>query len=65
LAAIISVPVFVWLGHWLWLKFADDFAAMEHTLARTHTYTLWGTVAIVVLLVAGAWLWKRRGSGKR
>jgi membrane protein DedA with SNARE-associated domain len=65
LAAIISVPVFVWLGHWLWLKFADDFAAMERTLARTHTYTLWGTVAIVVLLVAGAWLWKRRDSGTR
>jgi hypothetical protein len=38
---------------------------MEHTLARTHTYTLWGTVAIVVLLVAGAWLWKRRDSGTR
>lgn len=64
LAAIISVPVFVWLGHWLWLKFADDFAAMEHTLSRTHTYTLWGTAAIVVLLVAGAWLWKRRDSGR-
>ncbi len=64
LAAIISVPVFVWLGHWLWLKFADDFSAMERTLSRTHTYTLWGTVAIVVLLVAGAWLWKRRDSGR-
>jgi membrane protein DedA with SNARE-associated domain len=63
LAALISVPVFVWLGHWLWLKFADDFSAMERTLSRTHTYTLWGTVAIVVLLVVGAWLWKRRDSG--
>jgi len=59
-AALISVPVFVWLGHWLWVKFADDFARLERTLARTHAYTLWGTVAIVVLLIAGVWLWKRR-----
>ncbi len=64
-AALISVPVFVWLGHWLWVEFGDDFAAMEHTLARTHKYTLWGTVAIVVLLVAGVWLWRRRDSRSR
>jgi membrane protein DedA with SNARE-associated domain len=60
LAALVSVPVFVWLGHWLWLKFADDFAQLEHALKRTHTFTLWGTLVIVVLLVTAVWLWKRR-----
>jgi membrane protein DedA with SNARE-associated domain len=60
LAALVSVPVFVWLGHWLWVKFADDFAQIEQALKRTHTFTLWGTLVIVVLLVAAVWLWKRR-----
>ena len=60
LAALVSVPVFVWLGHWLWVKFADDFAQIEQALKRTHTFTLWGTLVIVVLLVTAVWLWKRR-----
>jgi membrane protein DedA with SNARE-associated domain len=60
LAALVSVPVFVWLGHWLWVKFADDFAQIEKALKRTHTFTLWGTLVIVVLLVTAVWLWKRR-----
>jgi membrane protein DedA with SNARE-associated domain len=60
LAALVSVPVFVWLGHWLWVKFADDFAQIEHALKRTHTFTLWGSLVIVVLLVSAVWLWKRR-----
>ena len=60
LAALVSVPVFVWLGHWLWVKFADDFAQIEQALKRTHTFTLWGTRVIVVLLVTAVWLWKRR-----
>lgn len=63
LAALVSVPVFVWLGHWLWTKFEDDFSQIERALSRTHTYTLWGTVAIIVLLVTAVWLWKRRDRG--
>jgi len=60
LAALVSVPVFVWLGRWLWLKFADDFGQLERALKRTHTFTLWGTIAIVILLAAALWLWKLR-----
>jgi membrane protein DedA with SNARE-associated domain len=63
LAALVSVPFFVWLGRWLWVRFEDDFSAMEKALSRTHAYTLWGTLAIVVLLIVGVWLWKRRNSG--
>lgn len=50
LAALISVPFFVWLGHWLWAKFKDDIAQLDRVLDRTQTYTF--MVALVLLLVA-------------
>jgi membrane protein DedA with SNARE-associated domain len=49
LAAIISVPFFVWLGHWLWAKFSEDLTQLERVLAQTHSYTL--LVALVILMV--------------
>jgi len=49
MAALISVPFFVWLGHWLWAKFSEDLTQLEHALARTHSYSL--VVALVILLV--------------
>jgi membrane protein DedA with SNARE-associated domain len=51
LAALISVPFFVWLGHWLWAKFKDDIAQLDRALDRTQTYTM--VVAVVLLLVVG------------
>lgn len=50
LAALISVPFFVWLGHWLWAKFKDDIAQLDRALSRTQTYTM--IVAGVILVVA-------------
>ncbi len=49
LAALISVPFFVWLGHWLWAKFKDDIAQLDRVLDRTQTYTM--IVALVILAV--------------
>ncbi|MEJ1972341.1 MAG: DedA family protein [Lacunisphaera sp.] len=51
LAALISVPFFVWLGHWLWAEFSEDLTQLEHALARTHSISL--LVAGVILLVVG------------
>lgn len=51
LAALISVPFFVWLGHWLWLRFKDDIAQLDRALDRTQTYTM--LVAIVLLIIVG------------
>jgi len=51
LAALISVPFFVWLGHWLWRRFKDDIAQLDRALDRTQTYTM--LVAVVLLIVAG------------
>jgi len=50
LAALISVPFFVWLGHWLWREFKDDIAELDRALDRTQTYTM--VVAGVLLLIA-------------
>jgi membrane protein DedA with SNARE-associated domain len=49
LAALISVPFFVWLGHWLWFKFSDDISQLERALSRTQSYTM--LVAALILLV--------------
>lgn len=56
LAALLSVPFFVWLGHWLWVLFKDDLAELERTLSRTQALGLWvalavGAAAVVVILV--------------
>jgi membrane protein DedA with SNARE-associated domain len=51
LAALISVPFFVWLGHSLWAKFKDDIAQLDRALGRTQTYTM--VVAVVLLVVVG------------
>jgi membrane protein DedA with SNARE-associated domain len=59
LAALISVPFFVWLGHWLWEKFKDDLVALEEALARTQTFTMI-TVTIIFLLVVAVAVKKLR-----
>lgn len=51
LAALISVPFFVWLGHSLWAKFKDDIVQLERALGRTQSYTM--IVAAVLLVIVG------------
>jgi len=50
LAALVSVPFFVWLGHWLWFEFQDDIQELENKLLRTHSYSLWFAMGIAVLI---------------
>lgn len=57
LAALLSVPFFVWLGHWLWRKFKDDIAELDRALDRTQTYTM---VVAMILLVVVAWVVVRK-----
>lgn len=57
LAALISVPFFVWLGHWLWREFKDDIAQLDRALDRTQTYTM---VVAAVLLIVVAWVVVRK-----
>jgi membrane protein DedA with SNARE-associated domain len=64
LAALISVPFFVWLGHWLWAEFSEDLTQLEHALARTHSYSMLaaGVVLLVVVLVVVRLVRKSRAS---
>jgi membrane protein DedA with SNARE-associated domain len=56
LAALISVPFFVWLGHWLWIKFQDDIVQLDRVLSRTQSYTmlvgllLTGVVVLIIMI---------------
>ena len=58
-AALISVPVFVWLGHWLWLTFQDDIEQLNRTLDATHSFSRW-IVVLAALACVGLWFWARR-----
>lgn len=59
-AALISVPFFVWLGHWLWGRFQDDIEEFNRALARTHSYTLVVTIGIILAVLAAILIWLRR-----
>ena len=47
LAALLSVPIFVWLGHWLWLKFDDDLQKLSAGMSHAQHIALWVTIALV------------------
>lgn len=58
LAALVSVPAFVWLGSFLWARFGDDFELLRDAVSRTHHYTL--AFAVVVMLAVGGVAWRNR-----
>lgn len=55
LAALISVPFFVWLGHELWGRFGDDVGKLTGAISRAHSYSLWIGVAAVAVVVGLVW----------
>lgn len=59
IAALLSVPVFVWLGHWLWAQFHDDIRRLKEVLTQSQHYTI-AAVVVIVLSLAGFWWWKAR-----
>ena len=59
-AALISVPVFVWLGHWLWGKFKDDLEQFNQTLGKTQGYALWAGIGIVLIGITVFIVWRQR-----
>lgn len=65
LAALVSVPTFVWLGHWLWLRFNDDIAQIDRTLSKTQAYTTMGAVLVGLVLVLTILIQVRRMRAKR
>lgn len=65
LAALVSVPFFVWLGHWLWLRFQDDITELERALSRTQSYSFLGALAIGIVLSGVILFQIRRFRAKR
>lgn len=63
-AALISVPVFIWLGHWLWMTFQDDIDQLNRTLSVTHEFSRW-IVVLAAAIAAIMWLWSRRAKNKK
>ena len=58
-AALISAPVFVWLGHWLWVKFGEDLMEKDYLsekMAELHGVTFWIVLVVVVFAVLAIWL---------
>jgi len=60
LAAIISAPFFVWLGHWAWEKFGDDFHQLENTLGRTQLVIVGAVVLILTIFVTKIYLDRKK-----
>lgn len=60
LAALVSVPVFVWLGYWLWRKFGTDLEQLQLALGRTQSYALMVTLVLAGLMLLGLIRWYRR-----
>jgi membrane protein DedA with SNARE-associated domain len=58
-AALLSVPVFVWLGHWLWEKFDDDVKRLNAALSQTHWYSLWVLLALIIGILLFWWFRSR------
>jgi membrane protein DedA with SNARE-associated domain len=58
LAALVSVPLFVWLGYFLWGRFGNDLAKLNTVMAQTHNITL--VVTVTLALVFGLVVWRLR-----
>ena len=60
LAALLSVPVFVWLGSFLWQNFGDDLEQLRGAMSRTHFYTTLFAVGLLIAVITTIWLNRHR-----
>lgn len=65
LAALISVPFFIWLGYWIWSHFQDDLVQLENAVARTKSYSLMVALLIGAVLLLTILIQVRRFRGNR
>jgi membrane protein DedA with SNARE-associated domain len=56
LAALVSAPFFVWLGHWAWEKFGDNFYQLERTLGRTQLFIVFLVATILTIFITKIYL---------
>lgn len=59
-AAVISVPFWVWFGHFLWAKFGDNIGHLTNSISIAHSYSVLVTLSLLAILVLAVWLlWRR------
>ena len=51
IAALISAPAFVWLGHWAGIKFAENTELLEQYIKQTKTYLLGGIFLFFIIVI--------------
>jgi len=64
-AALLSVPLFVWFGHWLWAKFDEDIKELNAALSQTHRYSIWVAVALILGVLLFGWIYSRSRKSRR
>ena len=60
LAALVSVPVFVWLGHFLWERLGNDLDSFDAAIARVHDGAVWFGAALLLVAAVQGLRWYRR-----
>lgn len=60
LAAILSSPIFVWLGHWAWGRYAENIDTIRPLLMKTKVYIGVGALVILGLAALISWVRARR-----
>ena len=61
LAALISAPLFVWLGHWAGVKFSENLDLLEQYIKTTKTYLFLGLVIILIAVLTTLIIRSKRG----
>lgn len=57
LAALVSAPLFVWVGHWAAETYAEDLSALQSTLGRTKIFM---GALILVLAMGIIFYWRKK-----
>jgi membrane protein DedA with SNARE-associated domain len=60
LASILSAPIFVWLGHWAWGRYAENIDTIRPLLMKTKVYVGGGMATILAILALVLWLRSKR-----
>lgn len=60
LAALVSVPLWVWFGHLLWVKFGADLSQVTGQISRVRSVSLWLTLPLVIGVAFAIWRLARR-----
>ena len=60
LAALISAPLFVYIGHWAGIKFAENLDQLEFYIKRIKTYMGIGVLVLFLIFLLVAYVRSRR-----